>query len=178
VTALITPAILAITSLGFFSFFFLEKSSPELFLSFAGVTPLVLVVFFGTAQNVLSRGAKYSVFDATKEMSFVPLNPESKLVGKAAIDGVCSRLGKSGGSIVHQSLLLFFSTISASAPYVAIVLFSVIVVWAIAIRVLGKQFNELTHQIEKPDSSEPLITPPMRSVNVLSDSMLKEQQAI
>ncbi|KIC73928.1 NTP/NDP exchange transporter [Candidatus Protochlamydia amoebophila] len=176
-TALITPIILAVTSLGFFSFFFLKKSSPEIFLSFSGVTPLVLVVFFGTAQNILSRGAKYSVFDATKEMSFVPLNPESKLVGKAAIDGVCSRLGKSGGSVVHQSLLLLFSTINTSAPYVAIVLFAVIVVWVMAIRVLGKQFNELTNQLENNETSETLMTP-IRAVNILSDTILKEQKAV
>lgn len=182
-TALITPAILAVTSLGFFSFFFLKKASPDLLISFAGITPLMLVVFFGSAQNILSRGAKYSVFDATKEMSFVPLSPESKLVGKAAIDGVCSRLGKSGGSMVHQSLLLLFSTISASAPYVAIVLFGVIVIWSIAIHVLGKQFNELTDQeaglvgqVEKSPVIEPSITS-MRPV-LTESTLLTEQQAV
>ncbi|MFI0435624.1 MAG: NTP/NDP exchange transporter [Parachlamydiaceae bacterium] len=181
-TALITPAILLITSLGFFSFFFLERLAPDLVISFLGLSPLAIVAFFGSAQNVLSRGAKYSVFDATKEIAFVPLNPESKLIGKAAIDGICSRLGKSGGSVVHQSLLIFFATISASAPYVAIVLFSVIVFWSIAVRRLGKQFNELT----KPDASaesspsiESSLNQPARPMPILSDCHgLKEQQAI
>lgn len=142
-TALLTPIILLLTSIGFFSFFFLERFSPETVISFFGLTPIAMVAFFGSAQNILSRGAKYSVFDATKEMAFVPLRPESKLVGKAAIDGICSRLGKSGGSVIHQGLLIFFATISASAPYVAFVLFAVIIVWMIAVRLLGKQFNEL-----------------------------------
>ncbi len=143
-TALLTPVILLLTSLGFFSFFFMDQTALDFILPFTSLSPLALVVFFGTAQNILSRGAKYSVFDATKEMAFVPLKPETKLIGKAAIDGVCSRLGKSGGSVVHQGLLLLFATLSASAPYVAIVLFSVIIAWSFAVRLLGQQFNELT----------------------------------
>ena len=111
-----------------------------------GATPLVMVVFFGSAQNILSRAAKYSVYDATKEMAFIPLSAEWKLKGKAAIDGVCSRMGKSSGSVVHQTLLLLFSTFSASAPYVAVVLFAVIAVWVAATRILGQKFNEMTAQ--------------------------------
>lgn len=144
-TALITPAILALTSIGFFGFFFLNQSLPEFTFSFWGLTPLAMVVFFGSAQNILSRGAKYSLFDATKEMAFVPLPKEDKLVGKAVIDGLCSRMGKSGGSCIHQAFLLFFSTIGASAPYVALALFLVIFVWIAAIKALGLQFHKITH---------------------------------
>ena len=176
-TASITPVVLFLTSIGFFGFFFLKKTSPDFIISSISLTPLAMVVFFGSAQNILSRGAKYSVFDSTKEMAFVPLTPESKLVGKAAIDGVCSRLGKSGGSVVHQSFLILFSTFSASAPYVAAVLFGVIILWSIAIRLLGKQFNELT----QPEASLAVptapSTPSTRAVNVLAEhSLLKEQQ--
>lgn len=185
-TALITPAILLLTSVGFFTFFFLKKSSPDLVVSLLGATPLMIVVFFGTAQNILSRAAKYSVFDATKEMAFVPLNSDTKLVGKAAIDGVCSRLGKSGGSVVHQGLLLLFSSFAASAPYVAGVLLVVTVIWSIAIRLLGKQFNELTVKAEasvnaasdQETASEPSFVRPT-TVNVMPDhAVLKEQQAV
>lgn len=146
-TAMLTPAILLLTSIGFFSFFFMQGSSAEILM---GMTPLAMVVFFGSAQNVLCRAAKYSVFDATKEMSFVPLNPESKLVGKAAIDGVCSRLGKSGGSVIHQGLLITFSTFAASSPYIAAILFSIIGVWVLAVRMLGKQFNALANEADTP----------------------------
>jgi AAA family ATP:ADP antiporter len=177
-TALLTPAILLVTSLGFFTFFFLEKISPDLIISFLGLSPLAIVAFFGSAQNILSRGAKYSVFDSTKEMAFVPLKPESKLVGKAVIDGICSRLGKSGGSVVHQSLLILFATISASAPYVATVLFGVIVIWVIAVRHLGKQFNELI-QPETQPAVEPHVITSIRSVPILAEhGLLKEQQAV
>lgn len=182
-TAMITPAILLLTSIGFFSFFFLKKTAPDLVVSLLGATPLMIVVFFGSAQNILSRAAKYSVFDSTKEMAFVPLNPEDKLVGKAAIDGVCSRLGKSGGSVVHQGLLILFSTLTASAPYVGLVLLMVTIVWAIAIKTLGKQFGELTQTADSSTSkvvSDPqLLKPVLSSVTVLPEhAILKEQQAV
>ena len=177
-TALITPVILLLTSIGFFTFFFVQNASPTLVFSSLGLTPLAIVAFFGSAQNILSRGAKYSVFDATKEMAFVPLNPESKLVGKAAIDGICSRLGKSGGSVVHQGFLILFSSITASAPYVAAVLFGVIIIWVVAVRLLGRQFNELT----RPELQ--LVAPLPAAASVLTVAAhqeqleLKEQQAV
>lgn len=182
-TALITPAILILSSIGVFTFLFINRTMPDLTVAFLGITPLALVVFFSTAQNILSRGAKYSVFDATKEMSFVPLNSESKLVGKAAIDGVGSRLGKSGGSIVLQGLLFFFSTITASAPYVAIVMFAVIAIWIVAIRLLGKQFNELTAtstqvSVVDPGPEQTRTARTMSSNSVVLTEGLKEQQAV
>lgn len=161
-TAMLTPLILLFTSLGFFAFFFMKGNLSDFVMIATGATPLMLVVFFGSAQNILSRAAKYSIYDATKEMAFIPLSAEWKLKGKAAIDGVCSRLGKSSGSFVHQTFLLLFSTFSASAPYVAIVLFCIIAIWISATRILGNKFNEMTgnkHGIITEDltASAPLI---------------------
>lgn len=143
-TALLTPGILLVTSIGFFGFFFIKDQPVPVGAWIQGMTPLALVVFFGSAQNVLSRAAKYTVFDATKEMAFVPLSAECKLKGKAAIDGVCSRFGKSGGSLIHASLLVSFASFAESAPYVAAILFGVILIWMSAIRVLGRKFGEIT----------------------------------
>lgn len=145
-TALLTPAILLITSVGFFAFLFLKQYSPAHADSIFGIAPLAIVVFFGSAQNVLSRAAKYTVFDATKEMAFIPLSSECKLKGKAVIDGVCSRLGKSGGSLIHQSLLVTFSTLAASMPYVGGFLFVIISIWIVSTAALGRRFNDLTSQ--------------------------------
>jgi AAA family ATP:ADP antiporter len=175
-TAMLTPAILLITSVGFFTFFFLKEHFGAMVEAFLGMSPLFLVVFFGSAQNIMSRGAKYSVFDATKEMAFVPLSAENKLKGKAAIDGICSRLGKSSGSVVHQGLLILFATFTASAPFVAAVLLGVIGFWMGAVKLLGNRFNELTVQ---PGT----LTPPSDSEEVVGETVslesgnLKEQQA-
>lgn len=153
-TAMLTPVILLVTSVGFFGFFF-GKSFLTGTLPIIAATPLAIVVFFGSAQNVLSRAAKYTVFDATKEMAYVPLSSESKLKGKAIIDGVCSRLGKSGGSVIHQTLLLTFATITASAPYVAGFLLATIVIWMGATSVLGKQFTALTSGVPSAEPIDP-----------------------
>lgn len=143
-TAMLTPLILLFTSMGFFFFFLMKGHFSDFVMTLTGTTPLALVVFFGSTQNILSRAAKYSIYDSTKEMAFIPLTSEWKLKGKAAIDGVCSRLGKSSGSVVHQTFLLLFSNFANSAPYVALVLLVVIIVWINATYTLGHQFNAMT----------------------------------
>jgi len=151
-TAMITPAILFITSVGFFFFLFVKANPLHMLAGFISDASLTLVVLFGTIQNVLCRGAKYSVFDATKEMAYLPLSQESKIKGKAAIDGICSRMGKSGGSLIHQTLLMAMSTLTASAPYVGGILFTLIVGWIIAVNRLGKRFTALTTTRSKSES--------------------------
>jgi ATP:ADP antiporter, AAA family len=148
-TAMITPAILLVTSIGFFGFFFL-KSRPDFVLGLFGIAPLSIVVFFGSLQNIMSRAAKYTVFDATKEMTFIPLKHDEKIKSKAAIDGVCNRLGKSSGSVIYQVLLLAVSSITACVPYVAVCLFGIIGIWMIAVKSLGKRFQELTSNSPTP----------------------------
>lgn len=145
-TALITPVAMLITSMGFFFFYLFQGQMEGIVSALLGTSPLMIAVYFGGVQNCISKAAKYSVFDATKEMAFIPLPRESKLKGKAAIDGVGSRLGKSGGSLIHQSLLMVFGSLSFSAPYVAVILFAVILLWIASTRMLGVQFGELVAQ--------------------------------
>ncbi|MCH9632938.1 MAG: ADP,ATP carrier protein 1 [Chlamydiae bacterium] len=142
--AFITPAMLLVTSIGFFGCLLFKGSMYTLTQGYLGMSPLALVAFFGSLQICLSRGCKYTVFDATKEISFLPLTPESRKKGKAAIDGVGSRLGKSGGSVIHQGLLMVCSSFAASAPYIAIFLLIVICLWMFAVKVLGFEFKKLT----------------------------------
>jgi len=164
-TAIITPAILMVTSIGFFSIFFL-KTPPEALLF--GFSPLMMMVFMGTSQNIAARAAKYSVFDATKEMAFVPLSSESKINGKAAIDGVCSRLGKTGGSIIHQVLLASVATFSNSAPYVAAIILVTIAIWLVAVKIVGTEFTTLVSTSTRPKGTD----------NATTETELLEQAAI
>lgn len=146
--ALIPPAIFFVTGLGFFTFLLFKGSTAGFLAAFVGSTPLALGVFCGSLQNCLARASKYTLFDATKELSFIPLSKESKLKGKAAIDGFGSRLGKSGASLIHQSLIMVFGTIALSAPIVAVIFVFVVGGWILAVRSLGRQFTLLTTRHE------------------------------
>jgi AAA family ATP:ADP antiporter len=151
--ALVTPVMLLVTSILFFTFIFFKDTKLTTFAYILGSTPLAIGVFFGSLQNSLSRACKFTFFDTTKEMSFIPLSKECKLKGKAAIDGVGSRLGKTGGSLVHQLLLIVYGSVSSSTPIVAVILFAVVIAWIFAVRALGIQFDGLTkRQEEKPFS--------------------------
>lgn len=152
-SALIPPVIFLVTGMGFFSFLFFKDTTISTIAALLGSTPLAIGVFFGSLQNCFARASKYTLFDATKELAFVPLNKESKLKGKAAIDGFGSRLGKSGASIIHQGLIMIYGTISLSAPIVAAILMFVITGWVFAVRSLGRQFQELASKHETSPSS-------------------------
>lgn len=148
-SALIPPCIFLVTGIGFFGCLLLKDSALPLWV---GATPLAMGVFFGSMQNIFARASKYTLFDATKELAFIPLSRESRMKGKAAIDGLGSRLGKSGASIVHQSLIMVFGTISMSVPIVGGILLLVIGGWIIATKTLGQEFNKLTRTDESLDA--------------------------
>lgn len=141
-TALIPPLVLLITTLAFFTCLLADNTLSPYASAIIGTTPLALAVFLGSLQNCFTKAAKYSLFDTTKEMAFIPLSPEQKLKGKTAIDGIGSRLGKSGGSLIHQGLMMLFCSLSSSTPYVAAILVAVLSLWIIAVRTLGKSFVE------------------------------------
>lgn len=143
-SALIPPVVFLVTGVGFFSFFLFQNTTLASLALLIGSTPLAVGVFFGSLQNILARASKYTLFDATKELSFIPLSKESRMKGKAAIDGFGSRLGKSGASVIHQGLIMAFGTISLSAPFVGGILVLVIGGWVAATRLLGREFNKLT----------------------------------
>ncbi len=144
INALIPLAVMLFTGIGFFAFvLFQDQPFISSFAALVGFTPAVLGLFLGSMQNILARSCKYTFFDATKEIAFIPLSDESKLKGKAAIDGVGSRLGKSGGSVIHLGLLMFCSTVAASAPYVAGIFFAILFIWLLAALSLGKKFDQL-----------------------------------
>lgn len=163
-SALIPPFIFLITGVGFFSFMLFKDTALASFATALGYTPLAIGVFFGSLQNCLARASKYTLFDATKELSFIPLSKESRMKGKAAIDGFGSRLGKSGASVIHQSLIMVCGSISLSTPFVGGILMVVIGGWIIATRLLGEQFTSLTQSqktLNVPGDDPPAL--PLRS---------------
>jgi ATP:ADP antiporter, AAA family len=147
VGALITPVVLLITGVGFFSFVIFRDSLTG-FVALLGSTPLMLAVIFGMAQNIMSKSSKYSLFDPTKEMAYIPLDQEIKVKGKAAIDVVGARFGKSGGAFINQGLIVALGSLALITPYVAGILFLIIFAWIWAAGSLSKQFLKLTSEKE------------------------------
>lgn len=63
--------------------------------------------------------------------------------GKAAIDVVCNPLGKSGGALIQQFLILSFGSLSNSTPYLGGILLVIVLAWLAAARSLDRQFTPL-----------------------------------
>lgn len=151
-TALVAPVIMLTTGIAFFAFLLFKDTGFSSIASWIGLTPIALGVLLGSIQNCMARACKYTLFDATKEMAFIPLSAECKLKGKAAIDGVGSRLGKSGGSLIHQGLLMVLGSVSLSTPYIGVILLGVVGIWIASAKSLGSKFQELTEaQSTLPD---------------------------
>lgn len=88
-------------------------------------------------------------------MAYIPLDPEMRLKGKAAIDVVGSRLGKSGGSLIQQLLMICFgvSNIMLLTPQIGLILLAIVVGWIFAARALSRRFLELNAQKEAADAA-------------------------
>ncbi len=141
--AIITPLMILITSVIFFGFIFFDNIVTMYFIC----EPLVVAATVGTIQNVLSKATKYSLFDATKNMAYIPLDQDIRVRGQAAVEVVGGRFGKSGGSFIQ---MLFYScgySITMAAPYYAAIAFIVIVLWIYADKALHKEYqSRISHK--------------------------------
>lgn len=149
VTAMITPILWFIMGIGFFGCLLFENNEmvSGVLKAMIGVPITTLVLFFGSTQFSLGRALKYTVFDETKEIAFIPLPKENQRKGKAVVDGIASRFGKSGGSIIIQVLLLSCGELAVAMPFLTIIFVAVIVCWIFAVKRLG---NMVSASIDDP----------------------------
>lgn len=143
-SALMTPLMTLVTGMLFFGFVNFKDEFEPYTLGLLAMTPTVLAVWLGFGQNILSKATKYSLFDPTKEMCYIPLDEEAKVKGKAAVDVVGARLGKSGGSLIQQFLLFATgSSLVGISPYLAMALMLAIVLWIFAAQGLNQSLKSL-----------------------------------
>ncbi|KAF7116962.1 hypothetical protein RHSIM_RhsimUnG0009300 [Rhododendron simsii] len=147
VAAKITPTVLLLTGVGFFSLILFGGPVAPVIAKF-GMTPLLAAVYVGALQNIFSKSAKYSLFDPCKEMAYIPLDEETKVKGKAAIDVVCNPLGKSGGALIQQFMILTFGSLANSTPYLGGILLVIVLAWLAAAKSLDTQFTALRQEEE------------------------------
>lgn len=154
--AILTPIMVLVTS----SIFFLvvwngTKSTP--FAPLMGATVVLVAVIVGQIQNVLSKGTKYSLFDSTKQMAYIPLDQEAKVKGQGAVEVIGGRAGKSGGAFIQSTLLAVIggSVSLASLTFILGPLVIIIcAVWALSVLRLGRRFAELTEGKEEAAPSK------------------------
>ena len=109
-------------------------------------SPLYAAVLAGAAQNILSKSTKYSLFDSTKEMAYIPLSVELRTKGKAAAEIVGMKLGKSLGAFVQSFIFILWptATFESITPMLMVVFLLVITVWFIDLRKLNKEYKKLS----------------------------------
>lgn len=141
-SAMVTPAVMFIVGA---AFFLLTVYGDTCFSCLAiGVSPVIVAIWVGLFQNLSARCTKQSFFNATREMAYIPLDAESKVKGKAAIDVLSGRIGKLGGSAVQQFLLIIVGGSQLLiAPYLGVAMMFVIIVWMIAVGSLNQAFTEI-----------------------------------
>ncbi len=148
ITALLTPVIWVVTGIGFLGCLLFSQHSvfSDFLGSLFGVPLYSLALVFGSAQICLGRAAKYTVFDESKEIAFIPLPKDEQRKGKAVVDGIASRFGKSGGSLLIQALLIACGSLAATIPFVVALFFGVAVLWILAAKKLGDMTREAIDQ--------------------------------
>jgi AAA family ATP:ADP antiporter len=148
--AIITPIMTIVVGSMFFTFAEFQDSLPQIFMGLVTASPLMIIVFIGALQNVLLKGVKYSIFDATKEMVYIPLDDELKTKGKAAVDVIGTKIGKSLGAFVQ--FITF--TIFPGAGYNDIIIFLLVIFviicvgWIFGVASLSRHYKRLLESKE------------------------------
>ena len=154
-SAKITPTVMGALALPFFAIVYATSGGDDTSSGrFVGITPLHAAVFFGTLQALLSKSSKYAFFDPTLQMVYLPLTPSEKTSGKAAIDVLGSRLGKSSGSLIQQLLVVLAGgSIVRAVPGILIVYYAACANWFGSVVKLGELFRDRSeeHRIEQEE---------------------------
>lgn len=143
--AIITPCMILVAGGFFFFFVSIQDMLQGLFAGITFLTPLAIINFIGGLQNVLGKGTKYSLFDATKEMAYIPLDPEMKTKGKAAVDVIGNKIGKSTGALVQFLAFTFFPSAQYQdlTGFIACFFVTICLVWIYAVKELSKMYNSM-----------------------------------
>ncbi len=127
-SASLTPLMIAITGFAFFMFVIFAKEAQEWGYSF---NPIYAAVIIGAAQNILSKSTKYSLFDSTKEMAYIPLSVELRTKGKAAVEVIGTKFGKSMGAFIQSTMFMLVpsATFDSITIYLMTIFAFVIIIW-------------------------------------------------
>ena len=149
-TARIVPVMIGIMGSLFFLMSYTKNYAPCL-TNWIGSKLVLYIVIFGGIHNIIAKSIKYAFFDKTTQMAYIPLDPEAKVKGKAAVDLLGSRLGKAGSSWIQIGLLELLHT-SSMQPLSGILLVFLLIttiMWYRAAGNIDQQFHKLEAESAK-----------------------------
>jgi ATP/ADP translocase len=111
-----------------------------------GMSFLSLAIIIGSIQNILSKSTKYSLFDSTKELAYIPLSLELRTKGKAAADIIGAKFGKSLSAILQSVAFTLIPGSSFESFYISlgIIFVVVIIVWIYSVYKLSIEYKKIT----------------------------------
>lgn len=145
VAAVISPIIIMITGTVFFALVVFDHQFLSFFDGAILMTPLALAVSIGAIQNILAKGTKYSIWDTSREMLYIPLDNELRTKGKAAVDVVSSKIGKSSSGLV-QSLIFTIvptATFTSISPLLMVIFIVVCILWIYSVRKIYFEYQKI-----------------------------------
>jgi len=141
-SALITPYMLTCTGLIFFGFVIFAND-----INFFGIgfNPIYFAVIIGAVQNILSKSTKYSLFDSTKEMAYIPLSLELRTKGKATVEVIGLKFGKSLGAFIQSFMFILMplATFDSVTIYLLGIFIVVMILWIWNVKTLNKEYVRL-----------------------------------
>lgn len=142
--AIITPVVLLLSGLGFFLVSNFNHIAAMMMTYFVFTDPMMLAIVIGAIQNVLSKSAKYTLFDSTKEMSYVPLDDELKTRGKAAADMLGTKLGKSLSAFIQSMTFVIIptATYTSISFYLMFIFIAISSLWIWGVWQLKSEYDE------------------------------------
>lgn len=138
-SALVTPIMIAITGVIFFIFVIFGH---DLDFFKGNFNPIYGAVLIGALQNILSKATKYSLFDSTKEMAYIPLSLELRTKGKAAVEVIGIKFGKSLGAFIQSTIFIFLpqATFDSITIYLLGIFMVIIILWLWNVIKLNKEY--------------------------------------
>ncbi len=146
--ALVTPAIFLIAGSIFFGISLYNKYiSSQLF----GFSALAIAVWAGIVQDSMAKSVKYTLFDTTKSMAYIPLDEDAKTKGQAAVEVVGGRAGKAGASFIQQFMYAFSPDVMNNVIAIVAIFAASVIGWIVSVFRLSGKYEAAVAEQNEPE---------------------------
>ncbi len=148
ICAIITPLIFIILGSSFFIMSCFQTSLE----SIINYQALSIIVFIGGLQNIIVKGSKYTLFDMSKEISYIPLKEPIKTEGKAAVDLIGFKLGKAMGAFIPFFVFTLYPSYNYQDIIFQLLIFFLLfcAIWLYSVKNLSIKYNNLINYKSNP----------------------------